>query len=58
MFQGLLSVVLSKTEHMLDCGRTIFILICNLFVFRNDTKDDVFVHQVSGFILLVFTLEF
>jgi hypothetical protein len=56
MFQVLLSVVLSKTEHMLDCGRIMFVLICNLFVFRNDTKDDVFVHQVSGFI--VFTLEF
>ena len=58
MSQGLLSVVLSKTVHMLDCGRTILILICNLFVFRNDTKDDVFVHQVSEFILPVFTLEF
>jgi len=58
MSQGLLSVVLLKTVHTLDCARTILMLICNLFVFRNDTKDDVFVHQVSGFILLVFTLEF
>jgi hypothetical protein len=28
------------------------------FVFRNDTKDDVFVHQVSGFILLVLLWNF
>jgi hypothetical protein len=58
MSKGLLSVVLSERKHMLDRGRTIPVLICNLFVFRNDTKDDGFVHQVSGFILLVFTLEF
>jgi len=58
MSQGLLFVALSKTVHMLDCGRIVLMLICDLFVFRNDTKDDVFVHQVSGFILLVFTLKF
>jgi hypothetical protein len=45
--QNIVTVQISPTvAESLKC--TFF----TLFVFRNDTKDDVFVHQVSGFTCL------